>query len=207
MKIDLEKMNTRDLHHLLMSSIVPRPIAWVSSVSGDGIFNLAPFSAYCVMSVKPAIVGFGVAMTRDGKKKDTLINIEATKEFVINVVDETLAEDMNITAAPYPGEVDEFKKAGMTPVMADLVKVPMVSESPIKMECRLHQIMEFGEAPSTNRFIVGEILRVHVKDEIFIDDDIQMAKLKAIGRLGGRGGDQYCRTTDIFEMPRPTLNT
>lgn len=207
MKIDFEEMDTRDLHHLLMSSIVPRPIAWVSTVSGDEVFNLAPFSAYCVMSVKPAIVGFAVAMTRDGKKKDTLINIEATKEFVINVVDEALAEAMNITAAPYPSEVDEFKKADMTPVMADLVKVPMVSESPIKMECRLHQILEFGEAPTTNKFIVGEILRVHVKDEMFIDDDIQIAKLKAIGRLGGKRGDQYCRTTDSFEMPRPKLIT
>jgi len=206
MKIDLEEMYARDLHHLLMSSVVPRPIAWVSTVSEDGVFNLAPFSAYCVMSVKPAILGFAAAVTRDGKKKDTLINIESMKEFVVNVVDETLAEAMNITAAPYPGEVDEFKEAGMTPVMADLVNVPMVSESPIKMECRLHQILEFGLAPATNRFVIGEILRVHVKDELLVDDDIQMAKLKAVGRLGGRGGDQYCRTTDSFEMPRPTLN-
>jgi flavin reductase (DIM6/NTAB) family NADH-FMN oxidoreductase RutF len=205
MKYDLQEKDSRELHYLLMSSVVPRPIAWVSTVSGDGVFNLAPFSAYCVMSINPAIVGFGVAMTRDGKIKDTLANIEATKEFVISVVDEDLAEAMNISAAPYPSEVDEFTKAGMTPVMADLVKVPMVSESPIKMECSLNQILEFGEAPATNRFVVGEILRIHVKDEMLIEDDIQMAKLKAIGRMGGRGGDHYCRTTDRFEMPRPKL--
>ena len=206
MKIDLEEMYARDLHHLLMSSVVPRPIAWVSTVGEDGVYNLAPFSAYCVMSARPAVLGFAAAVTRDGKKKDTLINIELTKEFVVNVVDETLAETMNITAAPYPPGVDEFNKAGVTPVMADLVNVPMVVESPIKMECRLNQILEFGEAPMVNRFVVGEILRIHVKDELLTNDEIQMDKLKAIGRLGGRGGDHYCRTTDSFEMPRPTLD-
>jgi len=187
-----------------MSCIVPRPIAWVSTVSQDGIFNLAPFSAFCVMSVKPAVVGFAVAATREGNKKDTLVNIEATNEFVINVVDEALAEAMNITSAPYPPEVDEFEKAGMTPAMADLVRVPMVSESPIRMECRLHQILEFGVGPAANRFVVGEILRVHVRDEMFAGGDIPIEKLKAVGRLGGRAGDQYCRTTDAFSMPRPT---
>jgi len=206
MKIDLEEMYARDLHHLLMSSVVPRPIAWVSTVGEDGIYNLAPFSAYCVMSVRPAVLGFAAAVTRDGKKKDTLVNIESTKEFVVNVVNEALAEAMNTTAAPYPPGVDEFKESGMTPVMADLVNVPMVAESPINMECRLNRILEFGEAPAVNRFVIGEILRVHVKDELLMNDEIRMDKLKAIGRLGGRGGDQYCRTTDSFEMPRPTLN-
>jgi flavin reductase (DIM6/NTAB) family NADH-FMN oxidoreductase RutF len=188
-----------------MSIIAPRPIAWVSTVGGDGVFNLAPFSAYCVMSVKPAMAGFGIGTPRDGKKKDTLVNIETNEAFVINVVDETLAEAMNVTAAPYPPEVDEFKEAGMTPVMGDMVNVPMVSESPINMECRLHQILEFGEPPAANRFIVGEIRRVHIKDEMLAGDDIPIEKLKAVGRLGGRGGDQYCRTTDSFEMPRPAV--
>ncbi len=111
---------------------------------------------------------------------------------------------MNVTSAPYPYEVDEFKEAGLTAVKADLVKAPMVAESPINMECRLTQILEFGEAPRTNSFIIGEVLRLHVKDELCANEEIQMSKLKAIGRLGGRGADLYCRTSDSFEMSRPT---
>ena len=203
MKIDPKEVHGRNLHHLLMSIIAPRPIAWVSTVSEGGIYNLAPFSAYCVMSVRPAIVGFDSAPFRDGKKKDTLLNIQATGEYVINVVNEALAMEMNVTAAAFPPEVDEFKEAGLTPVKADLVKAPMVSESPVSMECRLNQILKFGEEPMTNNFIIGEILRIHIKDELYADDEIQVSEWKPIGRLGGRGGDQYCRTTDRFEMKRP----
>lgn len=203
MKIDLANLNQRDSHHLMVDAVVPRPIAWVATVSEDGVFNLAPYSAYCLVSLKPAMVGFCVAATRDGRKKDTLRNIESTKEFVINVVDETLAEAMNATSGPYPSDVDEFKEAGLTPVKADLVRAPVVAESPINLECRLTQILEFGEAPLTNSFIIGEVLRVHVRDELYANGEIQMSKLKAIGRLGG-GGDLYCRTSDSFEMTRPT---
>jgi len=202
MKIDLANLDQRDSHHLMVGVVVPRPIAWVSTVGEDGVFNLAPFSAYSVVSIKPALIGFYVGATRDGNKKDTLRNIESTKEFVINVVDETLAEVMNVTAAPYPGNVDEFKEAGLTPVEADLVKAPMVVESPVNLECRLTQVLEFGEAPLTSSFIIGEVLRVHVKDELYIDGQIEMSKLRAIGRLGG-GRDLYCRTNDSFEMKRP----
>ncbi len=203
MKIDLQNLGLRDTHHWLMDAVVPRPIAWVSTVGEDGVFNLAPFSAYCVVSVKPAVVGFCAVTTRDGRKKDTLRNIEYAKEFVINVVDETLAEAMNVTSAPYPAEVDEFQVAGLTAVKADLVRAPMVAESPINMECRLNQILEFGEAPRTNSFIIGDILRIHVKDELCTGEGIQMSKFKAIGRLGG-GLSLYCRTSDSFEMSRPT---
>jgi flavin reductase (DIM6/NTAB) family NADH-FMN oxidoreductase RutF len=202
MKIDLANLDTRDTRHVMAGAVVPRPIAWVSTVDEDGIFNLAPFSAYCMVSLKPAMVGFCIGV-RNRRKKDTLINIESTKEFVINVVDETLAEPMNVTSTPYPSDVDEFKEAGLTPVKADLVKAPMVAESPINLECRLNQILEFGEAPLTNRFIIGEVLRVHIRDELYVDGDIQLSKLKAIGRFGG-GGDLYCRTSDIFEMKYPT---
>jgi len=200
MKIDPANLDHVESHHLLADAIVPRPIAWVSTVGEDGIFNLAPFSAYAWVSSKPAVVGFGVDWRRDGQKKDTLRNIESTKEFVINVVDETLAEPMNVTAGPYPSGVDEFKEAGLTPVKADLIKAPMVAESPVNLECRLTQILEFGEASRKARFIIGEVLRVHVRDELYVEGEIQMAKLKAIARLGG---ELYCRTRDIFEMKRP----
>ena len=197
-------IHQKNLHHLLMGIVVPRPIAWVSTIGEDGVFNLAPYSAYCVVSARPAMVGFCVAGTMDGQKKDTLRNIESTREFVINVVNETLAEQMNMTSAPYTSDVDEFKEAGLTAVKADLVKAPMVAESPVNIECRLNQILEFGEAPRISSFIIGEILRIHIKDSVYTDGDIQLSELKAIGRLGGRGGDIYCRTGDSFIMKRPT---
>jgi flavin reductase (DIM6/NTAB) family NADH-FMN oxidoreductase RutF len=202
-KIDLNDENAREMHHILMSIIAPRPIAWVSTVSESGVYNLAPFSAFCVMSVNPAVVGFNSAAFRDGRKKDTFINIESTGEYVINMVDESLAEAMNITSASFPPEVDEFQEADLTPVKADLVKAPTVSESPVSLECRLRQILKFGEEPMTNNFIIGDVLLIHVKDEYYINEEINASALKLIGRLGGRGTDRYCRTTDSFEMQRP----
>ena len=197
MKIDPVNLDNKEAHHLLVGAVVPRPVAWVSTVGEDGIFNLAPFSFFAAMSVKPAIVGFGVGRKRHGEEKDTLRNIEATKEFVINVVDEALAEPMNVTAVPCPADVDEFKEAGLTPVDADLVKVPMVAESPINLECRLTQILEFDDSPARTSFIIGEVLRFHVKDELYVNGEIQMSKLMAVARLGG---ELYCRTGEIFEM-------
>lgn len=199
MKIDPAKLNRKDAHELLVGAIVPRPIAFVSTVGPDGVYNVAPFSFFAGMSAKPAIVGFGVGAKRDGGKKDTLVNIESTKEFVIAVVTESLAQAMNQASASYPPEVDEFKEAGLTPLKADLVKAPLVGESPINMECRLRQILDFGE-PKLTRFVIGEIVLVHVKDEVYKNDQIQISELKAIGRLGA---DLYCRTADVFEMKRP----
>lgn len=202
MKVELSGLDYRDTYKILVGTIVPRPIAWVSTVDERGIFNLAPFSAFCPVSMKPAMLGFSVGAGRDGQMKDTLRNIEATEEFVVNMVNESLAEPMNATSALFPAEVDEFKEAGLTPVKADLVRAPMVAESPINLECRLNQILKFGQAPRINSFIIGEIILVHIKDELYADGEILSSQLKAIARLGG---DFYCRTTDIFEMKRPDL--
>ena len=205
MKTGMSGLRQRDSHRLLMGAVVPRPIAWVSTVGEDGVFNLAPFSAYTTVSIMPAMVGFAVAPTRDGHKKDTLRNTEATKDFVVNVVTEALAAAMNVTSAPYPREVDEFREAGMTAVPADLVKAPMAAESPINLECRLTQMLEFGGAPRISYFVIGEVLRIHVKDDLCVDGEVQTSELNAIGRLGGGiGSDMYCRTSDSFAMGRPT---
>ena len=203
MKIDPANLDRKDAHELLVGVALPRPIAFVSTIDGKGVYNLAPFSFFIPMSVKPAIVGIGIGRKRDGSKKDTLVNIELTKDFVINVVTEMLAEPMNQTAGEYPPEVDEFKIAGLTPTPADLVKSPLVKESPVNMECRLLQILEFGEFPRINNFVIGEIVQVHVKDEFWGGGEIQSSKLKAIGRMGG---DLYCRTRDVFEIKRPVIS-
>ena len=128
MKIDTNDLALQDSSHLLSDIVVPRPIAWVSTVDKNGVFNLAPFSCYGLVSGLPMVVGFSVGSYRDGQKKDTLRNIELTNDFVINVVTENLASAMNVTSAPYPSEVSEFVKAGLTPVKADIVNAPMVAE-------------------------------------------------------------------------------
>lgn len=202
MKIDLANLSFKDAHELLAGAIAPRPIAFVSTIGENGVFNLAPYSFFTPMCVKPALIGFGTGWKRDGQKKDTLKNIEFAKEFVVCVVDETLAEPMNKTSYPFPSDVDEFKEAALTPVKADLVKAPLVAESPINLECRLVQILEFGEAPQKVSFIIGEILRANIRDDLYVNGEIESSKLKTIGRLGG---ELYCRTTDIFEMKRPYI--
>ena len=200
MKINPTDLDPRNSHRLNTAAIVPRPIAFVSTIGEDGIYNLAPFSAYASISIKPAIVGFSVVPRRDGQKKDTLKNIEFSKDFVINVVNETLAEAMNKTSATFPSSVDEFKEAGLTPIKSDLVKAPRVAECPINMECKLLQILQFGKSSNGSNLVIGEVVLFHVKDELYVNGEIQMSKLKAIGRLGG---NSYCRTTDMFEMERP----
>ncbi len=201
MKIYPSHLSKKDMHELLMSAILPRPIALVSTVGEDGIFNLAPFSSFAPMGLKPALVCLQVGWKRDGTKKDTLRNIEYAKDFVVNGVDEALAEAMNQTSAEYPPDIDEFKEVGLTPVKSDLVRAPRVAESPVNMECQLLKILEFGGAPTGSHVVIGEILLFHVKDELWHGDEIDISKWKPIGRLGG---DLYCRTRDIFEMKRPT---
>jgi flavin reductase (DIM6/NTAB) family NADH-FMN oxidoreductase RutF len=148
MKFNPANLEQQNLSHLLTDIVVPRPIAWISTVDTNGISNLAPFSAYSMVGANPMVVCFTSSTTRDGRKKDTLLNIELAKEFVISVVTENLAEAMNETCAPYPRGIREYEKDGLIPIKADLVKVPMVGESPINMECRVLQILEFGQSPS-----------------------------------------------------------
>ena len=202
MKIDPATLDRKSAHDVMVGVALPRPIAFISTAGENGIYNLAPYSFFIPLSAKPAIVGVGIGRKRDGSKKDTLVNIEFSRDFVINVVTESLAEAMNQTSGEYPPEVDEFQVAKLTPERADLVKAPMVAESPVRMECRLLQILEYGEFPSIQNFVIGEVIRVHVKDEFWADGEIQSSRLKMIGRMGG---DSYCRTTNIFEMKRPVI--
>jgi flavin reductase (DIM6/NTAB) family NADH-FMN oxidoreductase RutF len=203
-KINPDDLARQDSSHLLTDIVVPRPIAWVSTVDENGVYNLAPFSAYGMVSSSPMVVGFSVGSFRGGQKKDTLRNIELMKEFVINVVTEKLAMEMNITSAPYSREISEFEKAGVTPVKADIVNAPMVAESPVKMECRVIQLIEFGKPPVTNTLILASVLRVHVADDYWDKLTKRVEGLRPVGRLGGEG-NLYCRTEDTFQMKRPAI--
>jgi flavin reductase (DIM6/NTAB) family NADH-FMN oxidoreductase RutF len=199
MKIDPNGMDFRDLHHLLAGAVVPRPIALVSTLGRNGVANVAPLSSISIASVKPPMLSFSLSTRRrkGGEKKDTLRNIEFAREFVVNVpVVESMAEAMNKSGGEYPDHVSEFTETGLTPVKADLVAAPMVLESPVNFECRLVQIIEFGEHPSISSLVIGHVVRAHVRDEFFADGQLQSDKMRAIGRLL----EPYCRTNEIFEF-------
>ncbi len=202
MKIDPQNLTRRERHLFMGNLVVPRPIALVSTISKDGIPNLAPFSLFNVVCYHPVPVVFFTSQRRKGvSKKDTLVNIEQTQEFVINMVTEDIAEKMNVASADYPPEVDEFEVSGLTPVPGDLVKAPRVAESPINMECRLTQIVEFGKPDVTAEMILGEVLRVHVRDDLYREGVIDTASSHIIGRMGW---GLYTRTRDLFEIQHPS---
>ena len=191
-----------DVYRLLVGSVVPRPIAFVSTVSAQGVLNLAPFSFFTVASANPPVVCF-CPMIRGGElpHKDTLVNIEATREFVVNIVGEDLAEKMNLCAGQYPPDIDEFKLSGLTPVPSDLVKPPRVKESRVNMECKVVEILHVSSKVLGGSLVLGEVLRFHVDDPLLNSlHEIDPDQLRAIGRMGG---PMYSRTRDRFEMQRP----
>ena len=202
MIIDPSTRDPFDVYRLLSGSILPRPIAFVSTISKDGILNLAPFSFFTVASANPPIIAF-CPMTRGAAnpKKDTLVNIEDTKEFVVNICSEDFAAQMNSTAGEYPPDVDEFQLSGLTPVPSDIVKPPRVKESRVNMECRLHQLVPVSYKFLGGTIVLGEVVRFHVQDGMANDiGEIDIDQLNPIGRLAG---PVYVRTKDRFEMVRP----
>ncbi len=203
MEIDPEKMEPRDMYYFLSGAITPRPIGWISTVSPNGVTNLAPFSFFNGVGARPPAVVFSPVNKRDGSKKDTILNIERTHEFVANVVSFDVTEAMNETAGEYAYEVSEFDECGLTPIPSIKVKPPRVKEAKVQMECALHQIVCVGEGPLAANLVIGRVLYMHVADEVLgTDGKIDPRKLDTVGRLGGMG---YVRTRDIFELSRPTL--
>ncbi|MBI4301091.1 MAG: flavin reductase family protein [Chloroflexi bacterium] len=201
MSINMTSLSPLEGYQLLTSIIVPRPIAFVSTMAEDGVLNLAPFSFFTAICGRPPTICFSV-IRRRGEKKDTARNIAATQEFVVNVVSEGFAQWMNQTAAEYLPQVDEFAVAGFTPVASSLVRPPRVGEALISMECRLLEIREYGEMPYAADFVIGEVVQFHLSDDIYRDGAVDFSALKAVGRMGR---DLYCRTGDLFEMKRPRL--
>jgi flavin reductase (DIM6/NTAB) family NADH-FMN oxidoreductase RutF len=201
MIISPQEHDYRDIYKLMIGAIVPRPIAFVSTLSLEGIPNLAPFSFFTGVSANPPVVCFSPMIRgSDGKKKDTLNNIETTREFVVNIVSEDFAVQMNICSTEFPPEVDEFQQSGLTPISSDLVKAPRVKESKINLECRLLQVVHVSPKPLGGSLVLGEVLCFHVADELWEDYRIDPDKLKPIGRMGG---PTYARTTDRFDLVRP----
>jgi len=199
--IDPAASSIHDIEKLLVGVILPRPIAFVSTISPDGVTNLAPFSFFTAVCPKPPVICFCNSIrVRDGSKKDTLRNVEATGEFVVNVVSEEFAQQMVVCSGDYPPDVSEFDVSGLTPIPSDLVKPPRVKESHVQMECRLLQVVTISTEPGGGSLVMGEVLRFHVDDDIIDQGKVDPDKLRPIGRMGGI---EYVRTTDRFSMTRP----
>ena len=203
MKIDPQ--NFQGFNRVLTGVVVPRPIAFVSTISADGFINVAPYSFFNVMAYNPATVVFSSSRHTGGgrgKRKDTLANIEETGEFVVNIVVDDIAEAMNLTAAEYPAEANEFEIAGLTPAPSDLIAPPRVAESPVNMECRLKQVISLGIGKGRHGLVIGEIVLMHVRDDLIDGHRIDHRKLRPTGRLAG---NMYCHTVDTFELVRPSF--
>jgi len=199
--IDPGQIAFNDIYKLMIGVIVPRPIAFVSTVDAAGIRNLAPFSYFTACSSNPPVVCFCTSVRLGPSPyKDTLRNVETTGEFVVNIVSEEFAAQMNMCSADVPPEVDEFALSGLTPLASDLVAPPRVAESKVQMECRLRQIVRVSDQPGGGILVLGEVVRFHILDELLDGFRIDPDKLNAIGRMGG---PTYVRTQDRFNMERP----
>ena len=201
MRLDFSNLAPREAYQWMISTILPRPIAWVSTISAEGKTNLAPFSFFQGITANPPTLMFVPVNNRQGAKKDTVRNIEAVPEFVVNLVPNRLAEQMNATSASVPYGESEFEKFGVTASPSDLVRPPRVTAAPVAFECRLYKIVNIGEGPLAANVIFGRILVVHVSDEVLGEDGKPDAhKLDLIGRLGG---EAYTTTRDTFSIERP----
>ncbi len=203
MQVDPETRTPGEIYSLMIRAIAPRPIAWVSTRSPNGLDNLAPFSYFNGVCSSPAALSISPVNRGDGTKKDTVRNIEATRQFVVNIVPFSLAEKMHQTSADYPPDESEFLDAGVTPIDSFKVGPPRVLESPIQFECELLQMIPIGEGPFAANLIVGKILLMHINDSILdAGSKIDPELLDAIGRMGGL---EYARTRDRFGLPRAII--
>jgi flavin reductase (DIM6/NTAB) family NADH-FMN oxidoreductase RutF len=190
-----------DIYKLMVGSIVPRPIALVSSIDQSNVRNLAPFSYFTACSSNPPVVVFCPIMRPTPPlAKDTLRNVMATREFVVNIVSEEFVDRMNATSAQVAPEVDEFELSGLTPLASDLIKPPRVAESHVQMECRLLQTVQVSGEPGGGTLVLGEVLRFHVSEGMVDNFRIDPDKLRAVGRMAGT---TYVRTSDRFDLERP----
>jgi flavin reductase (DIM6/NTAB) family NADH-FMN oxidoreductase RutF len=202
MLIDFEKLSPRDSYPWLINAINPRPIAWVSTLSADGQTNLAPYSFFQGVCANPPTLLFTGANDRTGKKKDSVTNVEQVPEFVVNIVPYALREPMNATAAPLPHGESEFDRFQIQTAPSLRVRPPRVAASPVAFECRLDRIVCIGTGPLAANVVFGTVVCMHVSEAVLgADGQIDPVKLDTIGRMGG---NYYTRTTELFEIKRPT---
>jgi flavin reductase (DIM6/NTAB) family NADH-FMN oxidoreductase RutF len=196
MKILSENLNRASAYKLLTGVVVPRPIAWISTVSTGGASNLAPFSCFTFVSTDPPMIGFNCGL-RDGQRKDTARNILETREFVVNVVDEPLLDQMHQSAADYPPDISEMELLRVPCVASDLVSPLRIASSPVSMECHLDQVVSFGISGS--EFFVGEIKIFHIRDGLLSNGKVDSEELRPVARLGG---PVYGKIGEVLRLQR-----
>jgi flavin reductase (DIM6/NTAB) family NADH-FMN oxidoreductase RutF len=201
MQLDLSQLPPRDAYQWLIGLILPRPIAWVSTVGPSGSTNLAPFSFFQGVTSSPPTLMFVPVNDRAGRKKDTLRNIEQIPEFVVHLVSHAQAETMNRTSALLPYGESEIDAFSIETVPAERVRPPRLARAAVAFECALHQIVPIGDGPLAANVVFGRILLTHVHDDVLGPDGRpDVRKLDLVGRLGG---DDYASTRDRFSLPRP----
>ncbi len=201
MLFDFETLPAADRYKLLVSTIVPRPIAWVVTQDAAGVINAAPYSFFNAFGDDPAVVGIGCGPRPAGVLKDTLANIKATGQFTVCLVPQRLMQQMVVTAADFPPGQDELAEAGLATAPSSKVKPPRIAESPVALECEIFQLVPAGH----HTIVLGKVLAMHVVDEAVENEAkryIDTPKLDLVGRMHGRGW--YTRTTDRVEVPRIT---
>lgn len=199
MELDLEGKHADRAYAMLASLVTPRPIALVTTLGPDGVVNAAPFSFFNVLGADPPIVGFCPSDRDDGTPKDTARNVRLNHEFVVNLVDEYLAEAMNVTAASLPYGESELTRAGLSTLPSTSVRPPRIKEAPASLECAEWGTLQIGD----NRLIIGLVKRIHVRDELFDAEKMRIRSelFHVVGRMASP--HWYCRTRDRFEMKRP----
>ncbi len=198
MTIDPRTLSPREAYNLLVSVVVPRPIAFVTSMNDRNIVNAAPYSFFNALTGSPPLIMISVGRKK-GQMKHTAENILLHKEFVVNLVTDELVQSMNISSVDFPEGTSEIEQANVTLVPSTIVRTPRIAASKVNCECVLHKHFEIGTDPTD--LIIGEVVQFHVKDEVYSNGEIDQGKLRPIARMGG---NFYSRTNDLFELERPT---
>jgi len=200
-------LSAPERHALMLSIIIPRPIGLISTISIDGLPNLAPFSYFQAVSAVPPLILFCPNRNRFGHVKHSLINARVQREFVACTVTEEMAEAINYASGEFPDGVDEFKKAGFTPLASGLVRPLRVLESPVQMECRVRDVIEFSDQPLGGSIVIGEVVRFHIRDDLLSGGKMEIRNQESYRPISRLGGVAYGVLNDTFDMPRPKMTS
>ncbi|WP_028835417.1 MULTISPECIES: flavin reductase family protein [unclassified Pseudoalteromonas] len=202
MFLDLTDNSNHSVYSYLVGGISPRPIAWVSTLSGEGVANIAPYSFFTVASCNPPVLSVTQVNPRDNANKDTLNNLLATKECVVNIVSHSLVEQMNQSCANYPRDVSEFDAANIQRTPSQLVSVPSVAASKVRYECKLREVITISDEPSGGQMMLLDVVGIFLDDTVLVNGYIDPTRLDAVGKMGG---DYFSTTKDKFALKRPQL--
>lgn len=201
MQIRVAEASVVDAYHMLVGIVTPRPIAWVTTLSSVGVVNLAPFSFFNVFGANPPVVVFSPTRRRDGGKKDTLINVELHREFVVNIATASLAEAVNLTSKELPPDESEIQLAQIHTLPSICISPPRIQESPAHLECVVRDILPIGDGPIAASLVIGEVVMIHIADDMLNEyGKPDPRKLNTVARLGE---DYWCHTSNLFQQKRP----